>query len=67
MCSEPDIPIYYYLIRDRDGDVRGVLRSRSYHTEQSWGAYEFELTNKEIVETLEELGVVDSFVNPIVS
>ena len=67
MSESPDCPIFYYLIRDRKGDVRGVLRSRSWCDNQSWGAYEFELTNKEMVETLEELGVVDSFVNPIVS
>ena len=58
-------PIFYYLLRDQMGDVRGVIRTyKHYGPESMLGAYRIEETNLATVETLEAFEVVDSFQIP---
>lgn len=58
---EPEMPVFYYLLRDQHGDVRGVVRSNKHYTDTMLGAYKIEETNEAQVETLEAFDVVDSF------
>lgn len=64
MSSSPEDkrPVFYYLLRDQLGDVRGVIRSyEHYGADSMLGAYRIEETNEAQVETLEAFEVVDSF------
>lgn len=57
--SEPD---FYYLIRQPDGEVVSVHRSKEkYGKHAMLGAYHLEITNQETVETLQAFGAVGEF------
>jgi len=52
-------PIFYYLIRHPDGEMVGTHRSPTKYGDRAMlGAYKMELTNEEVVRTLEEFGAV---------